>query len=126
VKNKEIGRRQGKTEGPTAHTREVKLGFVFTPTSWDKEGYCNPRSRFHHVTGAIESAEVWPRSMRKLGTCWRRALQMSVGTALMYLDRCRRHFQGVTPIADLYHAPSIFGRRSYGCSPMRRKSKGLE
>jgi hypothetical protein len=38
VKKETVGR-QGKTEGHPAHTREAKLGCVFTETSWDKEGY---------------------------------------------------------------------------------------
>jgi hypothetical protein len=38
VKKETVGR-QGKTEGEPSHTREVKLGCVFTQTTWDKEGY---------------------------------------------------------------------------------------
>ena len=34
VKKETLGR-QGKTEGPPAHTREAQLGCVFTQTSWD-------------------------------------------------------------------------------------------
>ncbi len=36
--------RAGKTEGHTAHTREVKLGGVFTQTATDKEGRAGPCS----------------------------------------------------------------------------------
>src|SRR5437879_11729231 len=36
VKKETVGR-QGKTEGQPAHTREAKLGCVFTQTTWDKE-----------------------------------------------------------------------------------------
>jgi len=39
VKKETVGR-QGKTEGQPAHTREAKLGCVFTQTKWDqKKGY---------------------------------------------------------------------------------------
>ena len=38
VKKETVGR-QGKTEGQPAHTREVKLGCVFTQTTWD---HCRP------------------------------------------------------------------------------------
>jgi hypothetical protein len=38
VKKETVGR-QGKTDGQPAHTREAKLGCVFTQTTWDKEGY---------------------------------------------------------------------------------------
>ena len=37
VKKETVGR-QGKTPGQPAHTREVKLGCVFTQTTWDKQG----------------------------------------------------------------------------------------
>ena len=38
VKKETVGR-QGKAEGQPAHTREAKLGCVFTQTTWDQEGY---------------------------------------------------------------------------------------
>src|SRR5690349_17440999 len=38
VKKETVGR-QGKSAGQPAHTREVKLGCVFTQTTWDKKGY---------------------------------------------------------------------------------------
>ena len=39
VVKKETAGRQGKTQGLPAHTREAKLGCVFTQTTWDREGY---------------------------------------------------------------------------------------
>jgi len=38
VKKETLGR-QGKRDGQPAHTREVKLGCVFTQTTWDEEGF---------------------------------------------------------------------------------------
>ena len=38
VKKETLGR-QGKVEGQPAHTREVKLGCVFTQTTWDEGGF---------------------------------------------------------------------------------------
>ena len=38
VKKETLGR-QGKADGQPAHTREVKLGCVFTQTTWDAEGF---------------------------------------------------------------------------------------
>lgn len=35
---KETEGRKGRTDGLPAHTREVKLGCVFTQTTWDQEG----------------------------------------------------------------------------------------
>ena len=39
VVKKETAGRAGKVEGQPAHTREVKLGCVFTQTTWDEDGY---------------------------------------------------------------------------------------
>jgi hypothetical protein len=39
VVKKETEGRKGKADGQPAHTREVKLGCVFTQTGWDQEGY---------------------------------------------------------------------------------------
>jgi hypothetical protein len=39
VVKKETEGRAGKTEGQPAHTREAKLGSVFTQTTWNEEGY---------------------------------------------------------------------------------------
>src|ERR1700704_4799547 len=38
VKKETVGRK-GKTDGQPAHTREVKLGCVFTQTKWDEKGF---------------------------------------------------------------------------------------
>ncbi len=38
VKKETVGRK-GKTDGQPAHTREVKLGCVFSQKGWDEEGY---------------------------------------------------------------------------------------
>jgi hypothetical protein len=57
VVQKETVGRQGKTEGQPAHTREAKLGCVFTQTTWDKEGYPIRDPDSTTYTGAIESAE---------------------------------------------------------------------
>src|SRR5580692_10713066 len=39
VVKKETEGRKGKTDGQPAHTREAKLGCVFTQTTWDQDGY---------------------------------------------------------------------------------------
>ena len=51
VVKKETEGRKGKTDGQPAHTREVKLGCVFTQTAWDEEGYAI-RIRFDPLDGA--------------------------------------------------------------------------
>src|ERR1700752_5517100 len=57
VVKKETEGRKGKTDGQPAHTREVKLGCVFTQTAWDKEGYAIRDPDSTTYTGAIETAE---------------------------------------------------------------------
>ena len=57
VVKKETEGRKGKTAGQPAHTREVKLGCVFTQTSWDEEGYAMRDADSTTYTGAIEPAE---------------------------------------------------------------------
>lgn len=79
VVKKETAGRQGKTEGLPAHTREAKLGCVFTQTTWDREGYAMRDSDSTTYTGAIETAvefgkriyrEAWKRG-------WSRAKKKS-------------------------------------------------
>ena len=56
VKKETVGR-QGKREGQPAHTREVKLGCVFTQTTWDREGYPMRAPDSTTYTGALETAD---------------------------------------------------------------------
>lgn len=57
VVKKETDGRKGKTDGQPAHTREAKLGCVFTQTTWDKQGYAMRDPESTTYTGAIETAE---------------------------------------------------------------------
>ncbi len=56
VKKETIGR-QGKTEGQPSHTREAKLGCVYTQTHYDADGYPIRDPDSTTYTGAIETAE---------------------------------------------------------------------
>ena len=56
VVKKETAGRQGKLDGLPAHTREAKLGCVFTQTRWDEEGYAIRDPGSTTYTGAIENA----------------------------------------------------------------------
>ena len=78
VKKETVGR-QGKSEGQPAHTREVKLGCVFTQTTWDKEGYAIRDPDSTTYTGAIESAEEFGRRIyaEAYGRGWSRASRRS-------------------------------------------------
>jgi Uncharacterised protein family (UPF0236) len=108
VVQKETVGRQGKMEGQPAHTREVKLGCVFTQTSWDKEGYPIRDPDSTTYTGAIESAEEFGRRIyaEAWGRGWSRALQKVVmGDGAEWIwNLVALHFPDALQIVDLYHA----------------------
>ena len=107
VKKETVGR-QGKTEGQPAHTREVKIGCVFTQTTWDKEGYAIRDPDSTTYVGAIETAEEFGQRIYveawKRG--WSRAAQkvvMGDGSEWVW-NQAQQQFPGATQIVDLYHA----------------------
>jgi hypothetical protein len=63
VVKKETEGRPGKTEGQPAHTREVKLGCVFTQTTWDQQGYAIRDPASTTYVGAIETAEEFGKRL---------------------------------------------------------------
>ncbi|MCZ2074559.1 MAG: ISKra4 family transposase [Bryobacterales bacterium] len=108
VVKKETEGHQGKTEGQPAHTREVKLGCVFTQTTWDEEGYAIRDPGSTTYVGAIETSEEFGKRLYleawKRG--WSRAekkVVMGHGSEWIWNQACE-HFPGATQIADLYHA----------------------
>ena len=107
VKKETVGR-QGKIAGQPAHTREVKLGCVFTQTTWDKEGYPIRAPDSTTYTGAIETAEEFgQRLYREAGKRgWSRALlQVVMGDGAEWIwNLAALHFPGALQIVDLYHA----------------------
>ncbi len=107
VKKETVGR-QGKTEGQPAHTREAKLGCVFTQTTWDKEGYAIRDPDSTTYVGAIETAEEFGKRLYleawKRG--WSRAQKkvvMGDGSEWIW-NQAQEHFPGATQIVDLCHA----------------------
>jgi hypothetical protein len=107
VKKETVGR-AGKIDGQPAHTREAKLGCVFTQTSWDKEGYPIRDPDSTTYTGAIETAEEFGRRLyleaQKRG--WSRALlKVVIGDGAEWIwALVALHFPGAIQIVDLYHA----------------------
>jgi len=108
VVKKETEGRKGKSDGQSAHTREVKLGCVFTQTKWDTEGYPIRDPDSTTYTGAIETAEefgkriyleVWNRG-------WSRAeKKVVIGDGAEWIwNLADQHFPGAIQIVDLYHA----------------------
>jgi len=126
VKKETVGR-SGKTEGQPAHTREVKLGCVFTQTTWDEEGYAIRDPDSTTYVGAIETAEEFGKRLYleawKRG--WSRALKkvvMGDGSEWIW-NQAQLHFPGATQIVDLCHARGHLGRSLASCTPMRRPTK---
>ena len=107
VKKETVGR-QGKTEDQPAHTREAKLGCVFTQTTWDQEGYPIRDPDSTTYTGAIETAEEFGK--RIYLEAWKRggsrALQKVVmGDGAEWIwTLAALHFPDAMQIVDLYHA----------------------
>jgi hypothetical protein len=100
--------RPGKIVGQPAHTREAKLGCVFTQTTHDEEGYPIRDPDSTTYTGAIETAaefgkrlylEAWNRG-------WSRALtKVVLGDGAEWIwNIASQHFPGAIQIVDLYHA----------------------
>jgi len=107
VKQETLGR-AGKREGQPAHTREVKLGCVFTQTTWDEKGHPVRDPDSTTYTGAIETAEEFgPRLYREAGKRgWSRAQKKVVmGDGAEWIwNLAAEHFPGTIQIVDLYHA----------------------
>jgi len=108
VVNKETVGRQGKADGQPAHTREVKLGCVFTQTRWDHKGYPIRDPDSTTYTGAIETAEQFGKRIyvEAWNRGWSRAEQKVVmGDGAEWIwNLAEQHFPGAVGIVDLYHA----------------------
>lgn len=100
--------RQGKTQGQPAHTREVKLGCVFTQTTIDEEGrpVRDPDSTTY--TAAIETAELFGQRIHREAwdRGWDRAkTKVVLGDGAPWIwNIVDEHFPGAIQIVDLYHA----------------------
>jgi hypothetical protein len=108
VVKKETAGRQGKTDGQPAHTREVKLGCVFTQTRWDEEGYPIRDPDSTTYTGAIETAEEFGK--RIYLEAWKRGWSRAEKKVVMgdgaewIWNLAEPYFPGAVQIVDLYHA----------------------
>jgi len=108
VVKKETAGRKGKLDGLPAHTREAKLGCVFTQTKWDKEGYALRDPDLTTYTGAIENAEQFGK--RLYVEAWRRGWshaekKVIIGDGAEWIwNLAKEHFPGAIQIVDLFHA----------------------
>ena len=108
VVKKETEGRKGKADGQPAHTREAKLGCVFTQTKWDKEGFAIRDPDSTTYVGAIETAEEFGRQLYL--EAWNRgwnhaAKKVVIGDGAEWIrNLVETHFPGAIQIVDLYHA----------------------
>lgn len=107
VKKETVGR-QGKIAGKPSHTREVKLGAVFTQSAWDKEGYALRDPDSTTYVAAIEPAEEFGN--RIYVEAWNRGSanaqkKVVIGDGAVWIwNLADQHFPGATQIVDQYHA----------------------
>jgi hypothetical protein len=108
VVKKETQGRKGKLDGLPAHTREAKLGCVFTQTTWDKDGYAIRDPESTTYTGAIENAEQFGK--RLYVEAWKRGWSRAekkvvIGDGAEWIwNLAKQHFPGAIQIVDLFHA----------------------
>ena len=107
VKKETLGR-QAKADGQPAHTREVKLGCVFTQTTWDEEGFALRDPDSTTYTGAIETAGEFGKRIygEALTRGWNRAKKkVVIGDGAEWIrNLVAEHFPEAIQIVDLYHA----------------------
>jgi hypothetical protein len=107
VKKETVGR-QGKMEGKPSHTREAKLGCVFTQTAWDQKGFPIRDPDSTTYSGAIETAEEFGK--RIYVEAWKRGWSRAEKKVVMadgaewIWNLAEQHFPGAVQIVDLYHA----------------------
>jgi hypothetical protein len=128
VKKETVGR-QGKTDNQPAHTREAKLGCVFTQTMWDKAGYPIRDPDSTTYTGAIEPAEEFGKRLylEAWNRGWSRAAKkVVIGDGAEWIwNLVEQHFPGAVQIVDLYHARQHLwelARRLHPNSEVKQKS----
>ena len=105
---KETQGRAGKGDDGRAHTREAKLGCVFTQTTVDDQGRPLRDEQSTTYTGAIETAAAFSRRIyteaHQRG--WSRAqVKVVMGDGADWIwNICEEQFPGAIQIVDLFHA----------------------
>ncbi len=107
VKKETVGRK-GKIDGLPAHTREAKLGCVFTQTKWEDAGFAIRDPDSTNYTGAIENAEQFGKRLylEAWNRGWSRAQKKVVlGDGAEWIwNLAQQHFPAAIQIVDLFHA----------------------
>ena len=105
VKKETLGR-AGKIDGQPAHTREVKLGCVFSQTGWDEEGCPMRDPSSTTYTGAIETADEFGKRiyLEAWNRGWSRAAKkVVIGDGAEWIwNIADTQFPGAIQIVDLY------------------------
>ena len=101
-------RTESKVEGQPARTREVKLGCVFTQTTYDQDGFAIRDPDSTTYTGAVETAEQFGQRLyaEAQNRGWNRAIKkviMGDGAEWIW-NLADLHFPGAIQIVDLFHA----------------------
>jgi hypothetical protein len=108
VRKTETDGRSGKVKGEPAHTREAKIGSVFTQTRWDEEGYPLRDPDSTTYVAAIETAsEFGPRLyLEAWNRGWERAeKKVVIGDGAEWIRNIANdHFPGAIQIVDIFHA----------------------
>jgi hypothetical protein len=127
IKRETAGRR-GKAVSGEAHTREAKVGCLFTQTAVDEKGRPRRDEASTTYVGAIETAAEfgWRIYREAVRRGLRRAAQVIViaDGALWVWGIAAEHFPGATEIVDLYHARehiSDLSKLLYGVATKKAK-----
>jgi hypothetical protein len=119
---------KGKNADEPAHTREVKLGCVFTQTATDPKGRPVRDESSTTYSGAIETAEQFGRRMytEAWQRGWSRARKKVIVAdgALWIWNIADREFPGAIQIVDLYHAREhlwVLAGKLFATNDRRRK-----
>jgi len=116
VVRQETEGRAGKQDGEPAHTREAKLGCVFTQTTVDEEGFAVRDEASTSYVGAIEDCEEFGR--RLYAEAWRRGWaradkKVVLGDGAIWIwNQAKLHFPDATHIVDISHARQHLGELS--------------
>jgi len=105
---KETEGREGRQEGKPPHTREAKMGCVFTQTTVDAEGYAVRDEASTTYLGRIQTACEFGRALytEACRRGWSRAhhrVVLADGQRYNW-SIAQEHFPGAVQIVDLYHA----------------------
>jgi len=119
--------RSGKGADGRAHTREAKLGCVFTQTTTDDQGRPVRDEESTTYTGAIETAAEFSRRIytEAYQRGWSRAqVKVVMGDGADWIwNICQEQFPGAIQIVDLYHARQHLWDLGGQLHPSHEKSK---